>query len=737
MRFFRYIDFATHYPAMIKAPLLALIACTLFMRNSPAQIPPTPRDTTITGPQSFALIMGVSKYKYVRPLSFADKDAELFRDHLLSPAGGALKKDNIFMLTNEQALASTFWIKGFQWLRAKQLRRGDRLYIFLAGHGDAIDEDQYFFLSQDCNPAGDKNNYLVGGAIQLFNLKKKIAAETSKGVEVVFVMDACRSNELPGGQEGLNFLNSAISEKKAGEIIMLATGAGQESVEDASVGSGHGLFTWYLVDAMSGMADSGPQSDGRITVREIKEYVSKNVPAVARQRFNREQVPYFCCDESGSTTVSRVDAGYLRLWMERRNSRGGNAYHGTRSSHPFPADTLLTETYNRFNKALRSGDLEGTSSAEEYYRRLATKFPGNPFTEDAASSLASQWIESARIRVNQYLACGYSGSAATIKEHAAAAARMEKAIRLLQTMEPEYAASLRGQSYLLRSAGTESIPDALQLAHQARATEPQAAFILNWLARLHIRAGSRDSALYYAEKAAAAAPKWACALATVTAVRELPKQKDPSGKKENKTGSVRRPGGFGFTLGGGMNQSQPTYSGNPNARYSSVSSASAPAFHLGMLYQFPIGGSLSLRPTVSISRENTNIDFTVRNTSGAVQVERIAVNGTAVNMSLPILIRLSPKQSAPYLMGSAVFSYLTGQSTASANLLRIKRSMTLAEIGVGYELRLKGPLTLSPELRYTLGLTDAQDPAATGVYATALSGLKRNAFGLSLVLRLR
>ena len=52
--------------------------------------PPKPRDTTITGPQTFAMIMGISKYKHVRPLNYADKDAEMFRDFLKSPAGGGL-----------------------------------------------------------------------------------------------------------------------------------------------------------------------------------------------------------------------------------------------------------------------------------------------------------------------------------------------------------------------------------------------------------------------------------------------------------------------------------------------------------------------------------------------------------------------------------------------------------------------------------------------------------------------
>jgi hypothetical protein len=137
-----------------------------------------------------------------------------------------LPDDNIYTLLNEQATLANFYQK-ISVVESKKLQEGDRLFIYLAGHGDAIDEEQFFYLTYDCNPAGDKNNYLVGGAVQLYNLKLKIAKETAKGVEVYFIMDACRSNELPGGSEGQGFLNSAISEKRVGEIIMLATGAGQ------------------------------------------------------------------------------------------------------------------------------------------------------------------------------------------------------------------------------------------------------------------------------------------------------------------------------------------------------------------------------------------------------------------------------------------------------------------------------------------------------------------------------
>jgi len=77
-----------------------------------AQAPPKPRDSTIAGPQTFAIILGISDYKFVRDLQYADKDAELFRDFLKSPAGGTLNDDNIFMLLNEQAMSTNFWSKG-------------------------------------------------------------------------------------------------------------------------------------------------------------------------------------------------------------------------------------------------------------------------------------------------------------------------------------------------------------------------------------------------------------------------------------------------------------------------------------------------------------------------------------------------------------------------------------------------------------------------------------------------
>ena len=528
--------------------LSILTVCLLFLAISfgaKAQAPPTPRDTTIAGPQTFAMIMGISSYKYVRPLTYADKDAEMFRDFLKSPGGGQLSDNNIYCLLNDQATLANFYAKGFQWLKVKKLQAGDRLFIYLAGHGDAIDEDQFFYLAFDCNPAGDKNNYLVGGAIQLFNLKKKIANETAKGVEVYFIMDACRTSELPGGTEGQNFLNTAISEKRVGEIIMLATGAGQESLEDATIGAGHGLFTYYLIDGLTGAADSSGVVDNKITLEEIQKYVDKNVPSVAEQRFKRKQDPYFCCNENSSKIVSIVDTAYLRKWIELKKlqATGGASAavsprgRGLRFN---PGDTLLLEAYNLFNNAIKENKLTGKESAEYYYDLMERNFPGNSYTIDAQSTLAVEFINFAQSKINLYLDCKDASSVQKLRaqidedektdeinsslnrmekvaqqEFYEVGNMLEKAIDIIKEDDPDFAKTLMGRMYFFKARGyfgrnrkMVDINNAFQFAYTAYAADKNAAYILNTLSNLHLDNNRYDSAIFYANKAIIAAPKW-------------------------------------------------------------------------------------------------------------------------------------------------------------------------------------------------------------------------------------
>ena len=526
-----------------------LIAFLAYLNSSARAADFTPfTDTSERAPQTFALIIGISDYKFIRPLTYADKDAELFRDFLKSNGGGKLAEENIYCLLNEDAKAANFWIKGMSWLRSKNLRNGDRLYIYMAGHGDAINSDEYFFLTYDCNPAGDKNNYIVTGNIQLFNLKIRIADMVSKGVDVYLIMDACRTNELPGGSDGQQILSTAISEKKSGEVIMLATGAGQESYEDASIGAGHGLFTYYLIDGLSGFADEGGNNDKKISLKEIQSYVGQHVPLIAQERFKKPQTPFICCPDEGDKDLVMVDSLFFSRWnvVKQLKNLSGSEFEAmsrsvaARGTNGF-SDTSFIEQYVLFKKALKDAKLTGPdSSAEHFYVTMMQMEPASPYTLDARLSLASELVNYAQTKINLYL---HGKDASTIQqirsqldeeenteeintslermemiakqEFSQTAGMLEKAIGYLEPEDSIIAKQLAGKVYFFKAHGffdkgnrSMDYEQAMKYAALAYELEPDAAYVLNTMSSLHLQRKRFDSAIYYSKKASEMAPQW-------------------------------------------------------------------------------------------------------------------------------------------------------------------------------------------------------------------------------------
>jgi len=699
-----------------------------------SQAPLTFRDTSIKGPQTFAIIVGISKYKFVKPLQFADKDAELFREYLKSPAGGYVKDGNIYSLLNEKANNSNFWGKGFQWLKAKNLQRGDKLFIYLAGHGDAIDEDQFFFLGYDCNPAGDKNNYLVGGTIQLFNLKKKIAAETAKGVDVVFIMDACRSNELPGGAEGLNFLNTAISEKKAGEIIMLATGAGQEALEDATIGNGHGLFTYFLVDGLNGLADSKTNPDNRISFREIETYVNQQVPLVAQRLFKRNQDPYFCCSEKSEQIISRVDSAYLINWLKKRRALTGTPGNsvpedGSLQEGLLANDTALINLYNKFNQAVQETSPRGRNEAANFYNELERKFPGTPYTLDARSSLAVAYLDFAQAKMDEYIACATNQSQTEIIE---AGQRLEKAIELFRYDDIDFANSLLNRLYFLRSSVDHSAA-AFQSAYAAKNIDPAGAYILNKLALLHLNNNNLDSAHFYASRAIQVAPKWACAFTTFSLVK--PGMDSLSGKRPGSKKSA-----IGITVGGGANLPSMSFSRtnwrqgqvNYNDSLNNITTSSGSRFNFGIFFYLRLGKNITWRPEIQLSYENGQIVYDRRRPGTPENfLDAQSIQQMSLNALMPLLVEFGSKDVSPYISAGPGFYLHVQQPT---NLTLQKYDLTGAG-SLGLNIRLKNTnLVISPEVKYIHGFRNLKGQG-DNLYMNTISEIQRKAFTFNLYLR--
>ncbi|MEK6846339.1 MAG: hypothetical protein AABY26_06255, partial [Nanoarchaeota archaeon] len=108
------------------------------------------------------------------------------------------------------------------------------------------------------------------------------------------------------------------------------------------------------------------------------------------------------------------------------------------------------------------------------------------------------------------------------------------------------------------------------------------------------------------------------------------------------------------------------------------------------------------------------------------------------NIALPVVIRVSSKTIAPYVVLGPSFNYMFSQNSTSAEQLPVKKSLFLGSGGLGVDIGLgKTGLSLSPELKYTAGLSDMKDAASTTSFSRALSSLKKNTFSLNVYLRKR
>jgi tetratricopeptide (TPR) repeat protein len=354
---------------------------------------------------TYAIIVGISNYPKLTPLKYADNDAILFREFLMSPAGGSTPLENIRIMLNEEATAPNFWLNGMSWLNSRNPSEGDRVYIFLAGHGDAINSSEYFFLTYDCQPGNDKNNYLITGNIQLYNLKSRIQGLTSRNVEVILIMDACRTGDIPGGNQGLSFFSQSVVEMHAGELILLSASPNQFAFEDASYGGGHGLFTYYLVRALAGEADE--DDDQVVTLLELEDYVKRSVRTESRKKYNIPQVPQFCCSQFQQTQLSQIDVGFTN-YMASMESIGNildqTLAMASQKRHAISIDDpILAHYYHKFNEALAKQKFKGEESARHFFDLMVQRCPDCEVVNTAKTDLVVSYLNFGQAKINLYL----------------------------------------------------------------------------------------------------------------------------------------------------------------------------------------------------------------------------------------------------------------------------------------------------------------------------------------------
>lgn len=367
-----------------------------------------PGNSTDEKANTYALIIGISRYQNFTPLKYADRDAQAFYSYLTSGSGEKMDSSNIRLLLNENARAGDIW-RDLGWLSRKAIHKGDRVFIYFSGHGDAANAEEAYLLAYDAPNEGDPNLYNAGGTFQIYNLKTKIKQFTDAGVQVILITDACRTNELPGREKGSQWAYNKIVERSSGEIQMTSCASNEKSLESDTWGNGRGVFSWHLINGLYGLADDDPE-DGNITLYELQRYVKSKVRGDTKFGGTTPlQNPMFCCNDLDNFVLCKADARKKNTLMAELNTQNASN-NGLLTINTSRSGLLLpkacTALFNNMLEAGSKGMLTGNNpKTAEYYCLLLMK--QNELSVEAKSEIKEEYIallvNFAQQRVNNYL----------------------------------------------------------------------------------------------------------------------------------------------------------------------------------------------------------------------------------------------------------------------------------------------------------------------------------------------
>ena len=227
--------------------------------------------------KTYAVVIGISSYagNGITRLDYAHRDAEAFAGFLRSGSGGYVPEANIRLLLNEQATYAAIY-NAMYWL-LDTCQKNDLVYFYFSGHGDVENNTIYklgFLLAANT----PRFNY-INNAVRIEdvnNIANTISVQ--KGARVVIITDACRSGKLAGDAFRGNFLvGEQLRSARGNEIRISSCGPDELSNEDEGWAGGRGVFSYYLVRGLEGMADSS--RDQAVTLGELTDYLQKAMAA--------------------------------------------------------------------------------------------------------------------------------------------------------------------------------------------------------------------------------------------------------------------------------------------------------------------------------------------------------------------------------------------------------------------------------------------------------------------------
>ncbi|TNE63362.1 MAG: hypothetical protein EP344_04420 [Bacteroidetes bacterium] len=470
-----------------------------------------------------AVVIGISDYDDpdIPDLRYADRDADEFARFLQSARGGNILAENIRFLLNEQASYGQVGT-ALQWLLDESLE-GDSVIIYFSGHGamEAKVFNQLGYLLLWDSPAAV---YIAGGALQV-NILQGLISDLSvkKKAQVMVIADACRAGKMYSSDIiGAQLTTAELALQQANETKILSCQPDEFSIEGEQWDGGRGVFSYYLLKGLAGLADAN--RDLAVSLPEIEQYLAEHVALDVKPL---SQTPLIRGDSNtimayvGQAILDSLEQNpdYVLPQLKPVEQRG------LEQEILAKADSSVLKLYLAYQRAIEDKRLLNPASdcAEYYFLKLLQVKLIEPLYPALRRNYAAALIDDAQQVINRLIKSSpdeYERSSGYITAHYSNyPAQIERAVELLGPDHFMYA-TLMASKYWFEGVlarrqinclcpSKETGNTALALHRKALELQPALApAYLEMLCIYGYQLLNWDSAAYYAEKALEQVPEW-------------------------------------------------------------------------------------------------------------------------------------------------------------------------------------------------------------------------------------
>jgi len=249
-------------------------------------------------PHTYVISIGIGSYRdqQIPSRKFASSDAAIVSSYLQSLGG--VPASNIRLLQDWKALRSDIDEALLDWL-PPHMNRNAVVIVYFAGLASVSSTGETFLVPYDGAATTTSRSY------PLKNLEAALARLKAK--QTVFLFDGVVSRMGPDNKTTALLPQWNPAGSSTLHIIGLS-GIGQGLEDDQHR---HGLFTYYLLRALRGEADTN--RDGDVTLGETVAYLSQKVRWASKTYMSQEQRPFVVpaispIDPSAALILTKVTA---------------------------------------------------------------------------------------------------------------------------------------------------------------------------------------------------------------------------------------------------------------------------------------------------------------------------------------------------------------------------------------------------------------------------------------------